>query len=835
MMRKLVLLLGLCAPAWWCAAQAQTGPTAAAAPTLQAPAAAASSAIAPSGLPDLKMPSLTDLSVMVPRPVKAVTAALGMGRQRLALVVGLGTVGAKQVLDSAPRDTQAVAVTLRNAGYVVMVREDVSADDLRASLREFHDRLQPGGVGFIYVTALGAQVEGQNLLLPRDMTLDDALAPELLAAQLRRAALPVSELVDALIGTPDSPRMLVVDAAYRHPVLARLPLSGLAEQKLPLGTMALFGHALGALHEVPAVGALPDPAPTDPAEIAASRFARVLVASLAKPRVKGPDALRQVRKTLAENYPGEGEPWIGGDTDNKEDFAEAQILDSLVPRTPEEWAREALRQGGRYLTKSSGSEAEPAAQAVSDANTAPPSPTSETPPGQKARAPEAPGSSLGSQLGSALSTAETVAGVAGTAAAVAAGVRATETAAAVSASTTALNVARSVASNVISLGARLAGSGGTSEQTVQQSVQQSVRQAAAVQAAPSSVPGATVTPEAGVRQTVAENLGATASPPGAAVTAAPTPPAASPPVVPATPVPATPVPATPVPALPAVPPTLPAAPPAANVPVASAPGDLPVSSFAPVAGAAGAVGAAAAAAGSGNAQRLARAAAGNAADQLLAPDERTRRNPGGGERPNYVPRANPFGYAEGDTYTYRVIDAWKDEVTRQYTTAIDQVLDNGRLLANGQLTQMDAQGRLIREARADGSFSEFTPSQDLWWSNPKRGESHATRFVEKFQRADRVNGQTEWKGSTSVGRPRKIELPAGEFEVLPIETSGWYYETLANGGFSSGKFSRTVWYSPKLGHPVAIDIEDADRLGTLVKRERVELVHAQVARVAPAP
>jgi hypothetical protein len=161
------------------------------------------------------------------------------------------------------------------------------------------------------------------------------------------------------------------------------------------------------------------------------------------------------------------------------------------------------------------------------------------------------------------------------------------------------------------------------------------------------------------------------------------------------------------------------------------------------------------------------------------------------------------------------------------------VLADGQLLANGAQTAMDAQGRITRQRGLDGTLSTFEPSQDLWWSNPKRGESRDVLFKETFQRADASKGQTEWKGSTSVGRPRQIDTPAGPYEALPIESSGWYYETLENGAKTSGKWTRTVWYSPKLGHPVAIDIQDADRLGKLLRRERVELMHAQTSRGAP--
>lgn len=216
-----------------------------------------------------------------------------------------------------------------------------------------------------------------------------------------------------------------------------------------------------------------------------------------------------------------------------------------------------------------------------------------------------------------------------------------------------------------------------------------------------------------------------------------------------------------------------------------------------------------------------------------ATDGRTQRTAEGGERPVYMPRTNAYGYAEGDTFTYKVLDTWKNQVLSEYTTSIEEVLDSGDLLANGQSVAMDAQGRLTKLTAPDGSWSEFAPSQDLWWSKPQRGQSRDVKFEEKFQRPDGVRGQTDWRGSTDVGRPRKIDTPAGPFEVLPMESRGWWTETLANGTRTIGKWSRTVYYSSQLGHPVAIDIEDTDPLGRLLKRERIELLHAQSQRGTP--
>ena len=324
----------------------------------------------PRPLPRPRFTSLRPANWACPRraTVRAVSTALGLGRQRLALVVGNGLVGTRPVLASAPRDTQAVAAALRGAGFVVMVREDSSAADLRASLAELRDRLQAGGLGFVQNTALAAQVDGQNLWLPREAPLDTpldtspsaALPPAQLAQRLAQVGVPVSEIVNALLGTPDTPRLLVLDAAYQHPALAGLPQTGLAEQKLPPGMVALFSTALGAAQTRPEPADLPA-APAAggarPAELAASRFARALVDTIATPRITGAEALRSTRRTLFDSSQGLVSPWLSGDNDSREELAESTPLDSLIqrPPPPEDFAREAWKhafsRGGRTVRR----------------------------------------------------------------------------------------------------------------------------------------------------------------------------------------------------------------------------------------------------------------------------------------------------------------------------------------------------------------------------------------------------------------------------------------------------------------------------------------------------
>ena len=546
----------------------------------------------------------------IPVPAPPLAAAPAAKRQRLALVVGIGSLGARPVLESARRDSEAVAAALRWGGFDVLLRLDPSGADLRASINEFRDRLQADGIGLIYFTGLAAQVDARNLLLPADVTINDALAAPATAAVLRAVGVPLQELLDALAGGVNSPRLLLVDAAYRHPALARLSPPGLARQRLAPGTMALLGHAPAALQDPPSVTPLPSPPPKDLRDLAVSRFARVVVEALTTPRISVPEALRAVRLAVADSSGGLSQPWLAGDTFAREFLADAALLEGPPP--------------------TAASASAPAASTVSAASSAP-----------------------------------------------------------------------------------------------------------SVLAAP-------------------------------AAAAAPTPTAA----------PAVPVATAAVGALATLP-----APPMRE-------------------------------------------------GERRATDGRTAPAPGRGERPVYQPRISSYGHAEGDTLTYQVTDTRTDELLQSYTVLFEEVRVDGQIQANGGRLQLDAQGRVKSQRDAGGPESTFEPAQETWWARPQAGESRVLAYKEAYVRADQQRGQIDWRGTSQVGSLRQMETPAGDFDVLPIKSTGQAVDTPQSGAPTRLQFTRTVWYAPKLGMPVVIEIEDNDEAGKPLRRERIELTHAQQARTA---
>jgi hypothetical protein len=225
------------------------------------------------------------------------------------------------------------------------------------------------------------------------------------------------------------------------------------------------------------------------------------------------------------------------------------------------------------------------------------------------------------------------------------------------------------------------------------------------------------------------------------------------------------------------------------------------------------------------------AAAASAAPAALKPvDGRTERAPGQGERPVYQTRANSYGHAEGDVLSYERVDTRKDEVLASYVIAIEKIVDNGALQANGGLWQLDPEGRPVGVKSEDGAETRFEPAEAWWWARPRAGEARAVQFVENYLRADKSKGRISWRGQAQVGSARVLEVQAGEFEVLPIRVTGQGTDTPEGKPPVQMTFTRVVHFAPKLGVPVAIDIEDNDANGRPLKRERIELTHAQQSR-----
>jgi uncharacterized caspase-like protein len=181
-------------------------------------------------------------------PAAAQIAAPPQAEARFAFVIGNdGYEGAP--LPSAANDAGLVAEALRSAGFDITGARNLDQDTLRASYREFIDKVAtagPNAVAAVYLSGYGLQVEGENYLVP-------------VGARVQRDtdvslnAIRVSDMTRALGGLPGRAFMVMLDLAYDGPFGKQgQPLApGLAIVEPELNTMIGFNTAPGAYAPIP--------------------------------------------------------------------------------------------------------------------------------------------------------------------------------------------------------------------------------------------------------------------------------------------------------------------------------------------------------------------------------------------------------------------------------------------------------------------------------------------------------------------------------------------------------------------------------------------------------
>jgi uncharacterized caspase-like protein len=131
---------------------------------------------------------------------------------RFALIIGNDGYENGQ-LPTAAQDAGLIADTLKAAGFDVMGARNVDQDTLRASYREFLQKVAgagEGGVAFIYVSGFGIQFEGENYLIPVDANVQRE-------TDLALNAIRISDLTRPMSSLPARVKMVVLDLAYKGP------------------------------------------------------------------------------------------------------------------------------------------------------------------------------------------------------------------------------------------------------------------------------------------------------------------------------------------------------------------------------------------------------------------------------------------------------------------------------------------------------------------------------------------------------------------------------------------------------------------------------------------
>jgi len=168
------------------------------------------------------------------------TTAGAQTETRVALVIGNGAYQHTDPLRNPVNDARAMAKALREAGFEVIARENLTRRAFVEALHEFSGKVPPGGVGLFYYAGHGIQVRGVNHLVPVDATL----------ANERDVKYETVDLNDVLNGLDEARARLslvILDACRDNPFGRRFRSTsrGLAQTDAPRGTVIAYATAPG--------------------------------------------------------------------------------------------------------------------------------------------------------------------------------------------------------------------------------------------------------------------------------------------------------------------------------------------------------------------------------------------------------------------------------------------------------------------------------------------------------------------------------------------------------------------------------------------------------------
>ena len=230
----------------------------------------------------------------VPTPVKDPTAAVPSER-RTALVIGNGRYPVGP-LANPPNDAKAVAAALRSASFDVTVKLDVDRDGLKRAIDDLGVSLLKGGVGLFFYAGHGAQVNGENYLVPIDAKITREEDIDIEAVALNR-------VLSRLDAANNRMNFVILDACRDNPFAKKFRGGdrGLALANAPEGTFISYATAPGAVAA--------DGAGTN------SPFSAALARNLITRGLRVEDVFKAVRREVKQATQGRQTPWESSSLD----------------------------------------------------------------------------------------------------------------------------------------------------------------------------------------------------------------------------------------------------------------------------------------------------------------------------------------------------------------------------------------------------------------------------------------------------------------------------------------------------------------------------------------
>jgi len=209
--------------------------------------------------------------------------------RRVALVIG-NAAYANSPLRNPVNDARAMARTVRELGFDVIVRENTTEKEMNRAINEFGDRLVNGGVGFFFYAGHGVQMSGRNFLIPigADIRSEGDVDVE---------SVDVNRVLARMEAARNRLNIVVLDACRDNPFGRgfRSVGRGLVSIDAPSGTLIAYATAPGRL-------ARDGDGPN-------GLYTGELLRAMREPGLRLEDVFKRVRSSVRQRTNGEQIPW----------------------------------------------------------------------------------------------------------------------------------------------------------------------------------------------------------------------------------------------------------------------------------------------------------------------------------------------------------------------------------------------------------------------------------------------------------------------------------------------------------------------------------------------
>lgn len=160
---------------------------------------------------------------------------------RIALVIGNGAYTASP-LRNPVNDAQDMAAKLRQLGFDVIERENLTSKQVGSTLREFRSKLSPGAVALVFYAGHGLQINGENYLPAVDADINSE-------EDVPNQSLSVKQIMDVLDTARTRLNLVFLDACRNNPYARsfRSANRGLARVSAPSGTLISYATRPGSV------------------------------------------------------------------------------------------------------------------------------------------------------------------------------------------------------------------------------------------------------------------------------------------------------------------------------------------------------------------------------------------------------------------------------------------------------------------------------------------------------------------------------------------------------------------------------------------------------------